>query len=368
MALVVVEQESPPAVVVPHLFGMRAPDLVAALGDRGVDCTEAEARRILGRIISEGKEELRQMKKPVRAGVRGAVEALRRDGLQIVERVSDDVDGFEKLLLRLDDGSLVETVKIPLEKPGHFTVCVSSQVGCAMGCVFCATGRLGLKRHLLRWEIVAQVLAVRATLRDDERITGAVFMGQGEPLHNYDEVIGAACVLSDPCGGRIDARNISISTVGLVPQMQRYAREGHKFRLVVSLHSAIEERRRTLLPIAKTWSLPQVAEAIRALHAASKDRVTVAFCLMSGVNTGDDEVAALKALLGDVPLRVNLIDVNDARSVDDGGFVPPGNEELGRLLDALQVLRQPIVRRYSGGKNREAACGMLASTHQATTP
>ena len=154
-----------------------------------------------------------------------------------------------------------------------------------MGCVFCATGRLGLTRHLKRWEIVAQVLAVRSTLREGERITGAVFMGQGEPLHNYDEVIAAACVLSDPCGGRVDARNISISTVGLVPQMRRYALEGHKFRLVVSLHSAVPERRRELLPIAKTWSLEQ-------------------------------------------------------------------------------VLRQPIVRRYSGGKNREAACGMLASTHQ----
>ena len=352
------------ASAVPHLHGMRAPDLVAVLTARGVEWTEAEARRVLGRLISEGKTELLAMKKPVRAAVRRAVETLRQDMLPVVERVTDDVDGFEKLLLRLDDGALVEAVKIPLEKPGHFTVCVSSQVGCAMGCVFCATGRLGLSRHLQRWEIVAQVLAVRATLKAGERITGTVFMGQGEPLHNYDEVIGAACVLSDPCGGRVDARNISISTVGLVPQMRRYAREGHKFRLVVSLHSAVEQRRRQLLPIARQWSLPQVAEAIRELHAASKDRVTVAFCLMSGVNTGDDEVEGLKALLGDVPLRVNLIDVNDARSAEEGGFSPPTSTELSRFLDALQVLRQPIVRRYSGGKNREAACGMLASTHQ----
>lgn len=367
-ALPVVDDRTPAAAAdvaaVPHLYGMRADDLVAVLAAQGVDCSDAEARRVLGRIISEGKDELRLMKKPVRTAVRVAVEAMRCDGLPVVERVTDDADGFEKLLLRLDDGNLVETVKIPLEKPGHYTVCVSSQVGCAMGCVFCATGRLGLSRHLKRWEIVAQVLAVRATLREGERITGTVFMGQGEPLHNYDEVIGAACVLGDPCGGRIDARNISISTVGLVPQMKRFAREGHKFRLVVSLHSAVAERRRQLLPIAKTWSLEQVAEAIRELHTASKDRVTVAFCLMSGVNTGDDEVEALKSLLGDVPLRVNLIDVNDSRDEREGGFVPPSSTELSRFLDALQVLRQPIVRRYSGGKNREAACGMLASTHQ----
>lgn len=351
-----------------HLFGLRPVDLVRVLADVGVDSSEAEARRVLGRLVSEGHDDLAGMKRPVRATVREALRVhTRHDHLQIVERVVDDVDGFEKFLLRLDDGAFVEAVKIPLEKPGHFTVCVSSQVGCAMGCVFCATGRLGLKRHLQRHEIVGQVLAVRATLAEGQRLTGVVFMGQGEPLHNYDEVIGAALVLSDPCGGRIDARNISISTVGLVPQMRRFAAEGHKFRLVVSLHSAVAERRRSLLPIAKQWSLDDVADAIRALHAAHGDRVTVAFCLMSGVNTGVDEVEALQRLLGDVPLRINLIDVNDARDPAAGGFSPPGPDELRGLLDSLQVLRQPVVRRYSGGKKREAACGMLASTRQQET-
>lgn len=351
-----------------HLFGFRAPELVAHLQRHGVDCSEAEARRVLGRLVSEGHADLAGMKRPVRATVRAALSRLtRHDAPTIVERVVDDGDGFEKFLLRMDDGALVEAVKIPLEKPGHFTVCVSSQVGCAMGCVFCATGRLGLSRHLRRHEIVAQVMAVRSTLLEGQRLTGVVFMGQGEPLHNYDEVIAAACVLSDPCGGRIDARNISISTVGLVPQMRRYADEGHKFRLVVSLHSAVAERRRALLPVAKQWSLDDVADAIRALHRSHGDRVTVAFCLMAGVNTGVDEVEALQRLLPDVPLRINLIDVNDARDPADGGFSPPGPDELKGLLDALQVLRQPVVRRYSGGKSREAACGMLASKALAST-
>lgn len=347
----------------PHLFGLRAPQLAALLGARGVDCKLAEARRLLGRVISEGKHDLLAMKKPVRTTVRNALDLLtRRDRLSVHERVTDDVDGFEKFLMRLDDGAFVECVKIPLLKPGCFTVCLSSQVGCAMGCVFCATGRMGLKRHLLAWEIVAQLVAVRDSLKEGERITGAVFMGQGEPLHNYDEVIAAAQVLCDPTGGRIEAGNISISTVGLVPQMHRYAREGHKFRLVVSLHSAIEHKRKTFLPIAKTWSLVEVADAVRALHLSSKDRVTVAFCLMSGVNTGADEVAALQALLPDVPLRINLIDVNDARPPSAGGFVPPSAAELEGFLDALQALGQPVVRRYSGGKQKQAACGMLAST------
>ncbi len=363
MSLPIVDDSLPPADTRPHLFGLRAPQLVSVLQALGVDCSEAEARRVLGRVISEGNDELRTMKKPVRTAVRTALDQLlRRDRLPVQERVKDDVDGFEKLLLRLDDGAFVECVKIPLLKKGCFTVCLSSQVGCAMGCVFCATGRLGLTRHLHAWEIVAQLVAVRDSLQSGERITGAVFMGQGEPLHNYDDVIAAARVLSDPTGGRIEAGNISISTVGLVPQMHRFALEGHKFRIVVSLHSAIEAKRKTLVPIAKTWSLTDIAGAIRALHQSSKDRVTVAFCLMSGVNTGDDEVLALQALLPDVPLRINLIDVNDARPVAEGGFAPPSSSELGALLDALQALGQPVVRRYSGGKQKQAACGMLAST------
>jgi 23S rRNA (adenine2503-C2)-methyltransferase len=205
------------------------------------------------------------------------------------------------------------------------------------------------------------VLAVRGTLSGGERISGVVFMGQGEPLHNYDEVIAAARVLSNPCGGRIEAKSISISTVGLVPQILRYAAEGHKYRLVVSLHSAVAARRRALLPIAKQWSLDDLAAAIRVLHARTADRVTVAYCLLAGENTGDDEVEALRALLGDVPLRINLIDVNDARPATEGGFVPPDDAERARFLDALQVLGQPIVRRYSGGKSTDAACGMLAA-------
>ncbi len=316
----------------------------------------------MGRLLSEGETSLFDMKKPVRREVRDAVHAHVSFAVpDVIECVRDVDDGFEKFVMRLDDGALVEAVKIPLEKPGCYSVCVSSQVGCAMGCVFCATGRLGLTRHLTRAEIVGQVLAVRRTLAMGERITGVVFMGQGEPLHNYDEVIGAACVLSDPCGGRISAQNISISTVGLVPQLLRYAREKHKFRIVVSLHSAVPSKRRSLLPIAKQHSLDDIAGAIRAIHEASGDRVTVAFCLMAGVNTGDDEVEALQALVPGVPLRINLIDVNDARSRDEGGFVPPSSTELKRFLDALQTLGQPIVRRYSGGKNKEAACGMLAT-------
>jgi 23S rRNA (adenine2503-C2)-methyltransferase len=342
-----------------HVFGMRTDDLVAHLQSRGVTSTHAEARRVLGRLVSEGQTTLHGMKKPVSGIVRRAVEeTCTWNRMRVVDSVVDESDGFTKHLLSCEDGKMVETVQIPLHKPGHYTVCVSSQVGCGMGCTFCATGRLGLLRNLDAHEIVGQVIAVR------DHLTGAVFMGQGEPLHNYDAVIQAARVLSDPCGARIDARNISISTVGLVPQILRYAHEHHKFRLVISLHSAVQEKRERLLQIAHKHALPELAAAIRVLQAESGGRVTIAWCLMGGVNDGDDEVRALQALLPDVPLRINLIDVNDARTETEGGFRTTTPSELKRFVDALQVMKQPIVRRYSGGKEKHAACGMLALTSE----
>jgi 23S rRNA (adenine2503-C2)-methyltransferase len=225
-----------------------------------------------------------------------------------------------------------------------------------MGCTFCATGRMGLSRHLAAWEIVSAFRTIRDDLDPTERITGAVFMGQGEPLHNYDEVLAAAAILSDPSGGRIKAEAISISTVGVVPAMRRYAREGHRYRLIVSLTSAIEARRAHYLPVTKKWGLDELASAIRELHAAHGERVTVAWVVMGGVNTGQDEVDALGALLGDLPLRLNLIDVNDA------GFARASADELDAFRDRLRVLGVPVVRRYSGGRERHAACGMLAAT------
>jgi 23S rRNA (adenine2503-C2)-methyltransferase len=225
-----------------------------------------------------------------------------------------------------------------------------------MKCAFCATGRLGLARSLEPWEIVAQFVAVR-----DEApgaVTGAVFQGQGEPLHNYEAVAKAAEILAHPCGGRISAKAITVSTVGLVPGIRRIAAERRPWRLVVSLTSAIEERRRELLPVASKWPLAEVADAVRAWHRATGQRATLAWVLLGGINGGADEVDAIRRHFDGVPLRINLIDVNDARP---GGFRRATPEELASFRDALRTLGVPIVRRYSGGAAKHAACGMLAS-------
>jgi len=313
-----------------------------------------DARRITGAVIGRGTS-LRDARN-VRREVLDHVAALATPGeLRRVE-VVDAVDGFRKYLFALPDGALVETVRIPMFD-AHHVVCVSSQAGCALGCAFCATGRLGLRRSLKSWEIVAQVLHARAD--SERRVTGVVFMGQGEPLLNYDEVLDAAYALCDPAGGRIDARRISISTVGIVPMIRRYTAEGHKFRLCVSLNAAIPWKRAALMPVEQGFPLEELVEAIRE-HAAERGRVTVEYVMMAGVNTGPEDAAALGAVLRGIPVRLNPIAVNDA----SGRFRPPTEDEWNAFRDLLgeALPGQPIVRRYSGGQDRHAACGMLAST------
>ena len=338
-----------------HLYGFRPADLAAHLRTQGVAVRDAEARRVLAHAVAHGREGY-PAARPVPRRVEEAIDALiDRRPLEIVERVTDPSDGFVKFLFRLHDGAVAEAVLIPLEKPGRFTVCLSSQAGCAMRCDFCATGRLGLTRHLLAWEIVAQFVAVRAEAPGI--VTGAVFQGQGEPLHNYDEVMRAAEILSDPCGGRIASEAITISTVGLVPAIRRFTRERRPYRLIVSLTSAIDARRRSLMPLAAAWPVGELADAIRSYQRVCGGRVTIAWVVLGGINTGMDEVDALRTLFADVPFRLNLIDVNDARP---DGYARATPEELARFRDALRTLEVPVVRRYSGGAAKHAACGMLA--------
>ncbi len=232
---------------------------------------------------------------------------------------------------------------------------MSSQAGCPLGCVFCATGRLGLSRSLEAWEIVEQVARIRDQVEPPVR--GVVFMGMGEPFMNYDAVVRAARILSDPAGFAIAAKAITISTAGIVPAIRRFTREGHRYRLAISLTSAIEEKRRRLMPIERKYPLDELLDAARAHAAATGTRVMLEYVAISGVNVGEEDARALVARLAGIPVRLDLIDVNDAT----GRFSPPTAAELSRFRDWLAPLRQPIARRYSGGKEIAGACGMLAA-------
>jgi 23S rRNA (adenine2503-C2)-methyltransferase len=312
-----------------------------------------DARRIVGAVI--GRDRPLREARNVRRAVLDRVESLATEGdLREIGRV-DAQDGFRRYLHELPDGVRVESVRIPLYDT-HHVACLSSQAGCALACAFCATGALGLLRSLRSWEIVRQLMKIRA---DSARpVTGVVFMGQGEPFHNYDAVLDAAYALCDPAGARIDARRISISTAGVVPMIRRYTAEGHKFRLCVSLNAAIPEKRRALMPIERGFPLDELVDAVRE-HAARRGRVTLEYVMIAGVNVGEEDARALGALLRGVPVRLNPIAVNDAT----GRFRPPDERGWNAFRDALarELPGQPIVRRYSGGQDENAACGMLAS-------
>jgi 23S rRNA (adenine2503-C2)-methyltransferase len=321
------------------------------------------ARRVISRVTGEGRDDL--------DGVTGlsralAAEILARSStkrLTLTDRRVSAVDGFVKYLFRAADGASFETVRIPLLKP-RYSVCVSSQAGCGLGCTFCETGRLGFVRNLEPWEIVEQVLAVKLDGLADRPITGVVFQGQGEPFQNYDAVIRAATILRDPSGLKIRGEAITISTVGLLPAIERYTREGHVFRLILSLTSAIDAKRVELVPLAKTYGVAELAHAMRQHALRHGGPVHLGWVLMSGVNTGEDEAEAIGRHFAGGPVRLHLIDVNDP----SGRTRPPGDDERGSFLDALRARGIAFVRRYSGGPDIHAACGMLASTARGGRP
>jgi 23S rRNA (adenine2503-C2)-methyltransferase len=341
----------PPAAGPVALRGLLPHEIRARFAGAGID--EGEARRVFAAAVNRFAADLSGVR-GLRRGVREAVcrEAL-LDAPLVLER-REAADGFVKYLLALRDGLRVETVRIPLERP-RASVCLSSMVGCALRCSFCATGRLGFKRALAADEMVGQFLRVRA--ESPRPVTGAVFMGMGEPLLNYDAVIRAAYILSQPGGGGISSKAISIGTAGVVPAIRRYTAERHPFRLFVSMTAASSAKRRGLLPHEAAWPVEELAEAIRERASVTRGRVNVAWVMISGVNTGDDDAEDLGRLLRGVPLIINLIDVQDP----DGRLSPPCEAERKAFRAALTArLGQPTVWRYSGGAEIGAACGMLA--------
>ena len=335
------------------LKNLTSAEIHAALAPRGVSLRLA--RRLQAAVLRRGEfpAELPEVSGQLLKQIRAAVELPR---LETLDRRVSPRDGFAKYLFRGAGPESFEAVEIPLaHRPGQekTIVCVSSQVGCAMGCAFCATGRMGFVRNLETWEMVDQVVQVAAQARHPVR--GAVFMGMGEPLLNLDAALRAARILSEPCGPAIAAKAISFSTAGVVPGIRRFAAERLPFRLIVSLASADPARRRELMPAAAP--LPELRDALREYHAATGRRVTLAWTMIAGVNTREEDALQLAEWVGGLPITLDLIDVNDAT----GRFRPPSAEELAAFRDALRRhLRMPVARRYSGGQDVHAACGMLA--------
>jgi 23S rRNA (adenine2503-C2)-methyltransferase len=341
-----------PRNLAPEIFATRARELGAH---------DLSIRRLIAATVGQGIHD------PMILGREFQVPKRLRDAIAfplprlVLERsITSPVDGFQKLLFRTYEGLAVETVLIPLHKPGAVSVCLSSQVGCPMGCVFCATARMTQRRNLETWEIIDQLLQAREIVRrEGRRVTGAVFMGMGEPFLNYDRVLAAAELLRCPFGGAVAAQAITISTVGLVPEIDRFTLERRRFRLAISLGAATDAKREQLVPLAARTPVAEVMAAARRHSLARRDRVMLAYVCIGGVNVDESDARALADLIGDTAVRLDLIDVTDAT----GRWHPPAPDEYRRFRDALAChLKQPVVRRYSGGADIEAACGTLAGT------
>jgi 23S rRNA (adenine2503-C2)-methyltransferase len=260
-----------------------------------------------------------------------------------------------KTLFVTGDGHPVEAVLMLVA--GRATVCVSTQVGCAVGCPFCASGRLGLRRDLTAEEIVDQVLHFARVLRDDDRrVTNVVFMGMGEPFHNYAQTLRACRLLNDPAGFGLAARAISVSTVGVVPGIDRFAAEPLQLNLAVSLHAATDELRDRLVPLNRTYPLDAVFAACERYVRSTRRKLLFEYVVLRGVNDTPAQAAALAQRLRRPLYHLNLIAYNET----GGEFSRPRPGELEAMRRRLESAAVSVTVRTSPGGEIEAACGQLA--------
>ncbi len=285
--------------------------------------------------------------------LRDALAATFAIGALALDKIDRSEDGTQKLLFRLRDGATIESVLIP--DGDRLTLCISTQVGCAMGCAFCATATLGFQRHLGRGEIVAQLLQAR-TLASD-RVTNLVFMGMGEPLHNYEGTTAAIETLTAPWGVDFSHRRITVSTVGLVPEMRRLLDET-RVHLAVSLTSVDEATRRELMPVTRKYSVAELLAACRALPVPRRERVTFEYVLLAGVNDGTREAKALAHALGGIRCKVNLIPFN---AFPGAPFGRSDDATVARFSDVLRRAGVHATVRESRGPDIAAACGQLVA-------
>ena len=276
----------------------------------------------------------------------------------LVDTMQRSADGTIKNAVKLHDGLIVESVLIPTEK--RITACVSSQVGCSLACKFCATARLKRMRNLNPDEIYDQVAAIKqqAELFFGRPLTNIVFMGMGEPLLNYNNVMTAIDKITSPQGLNMAAKRLTVSTVGIAKMIMKMADDEVKFNLAVSLHSAINKTRSAIMPINDTNSLEELGDALKYWYAKRKKKVTYEYVVWKGINDTQEDAEALLKFCKIIPCKVNLIEYNP---IDDGEFQQAPDEVLNKYMDLLERHGITTRIRKSRGKDIDAACGQLAN-------
>jgi 23S rRNA (adenine2503-C2)-methyltransferase len=262
-----------------------------------------------------------------------------------------------KTLFRLDDGKAIEAVLMRYDKRN--TICISTQVGCAMGCTFCATGQMGFKRHLSIGEIVAQVMYYARQLKEyGQTITNVVVMGMGEPFHNYENTLNAIDRLNDPEGFNFGARRFTISTVGLIPAIQRFTFENRQVNLAISLHSAEDSLRTSMLPINKRYPVEALLETCRTYVATTGRRISFEWALVKGVNDTNEQAHLLASKLKGFLCHVNAIPLNPTRGYSGQASTHKQADAFRQILVAAGV---PCTIRLERGMDIQAGCGQLVS-------
>ena len=265
-------------------------------------------------------------------------------------------DGSRKFLFKLPDGKSIESVLMP-QNNNRLTLCLSTQVGCAIGCRFCKTAEMGLVRHLSQGEILEQVLEVQRRMEPPARITNIVFMGMGEPFHNYDRTVGALKILRDPRCFNFGKRKITVSTSGLAPEIEKFGRDAD-VKLAVSLNASDDRFRSDVMPINKAFSMERLKKACRAYNDLTGQTITIEYVMFAGLNDSDEDARRLVRFLSNLNVKVNLIPYNE---YPGSPYRRPSEDSIRRLHHALADRNFQVNVRYSKGLDIMGACGQLAT-------
>ncbi len=271
-------------------------------------------------------------------------------------RREQSVDGTTKFLFKLDDGEFIESVLIP--EDDRMTLCVSAQAGCAMACEFCLTARMGLRRNLKVWEILGQVLHVKLAMRElfpERRLSNIVFMGMGEPLQNLDRVLKACDVLTSDYGFKMSARRVTVSTVGLVPQIRKFG-EIADVNLAVSLNATTDAVRDRIMPINRKWPIAKLMEALRGVPLQGRRKLTIEYVMLKDLNDTPDDAKRLVEMLHDLPCKINLLPWNPFPGAD---LETPEPSRVSEFQNYLIEHGMNARVRTPRGRDISAACGML---------
>lgn len=272
--------------------------------------------------------------------------------MEVKTKEKSELDGSQKYLFELSDGNFIESVF--MQEDGRNTICLSTMVGCSIGCPYCATGLKGLKRNLSSGEIVEQLLWVA---RDNNlSITNVVFMGMGEPFLNYDNTIKAARIFNTELGPEISTRKIVISTCGIVPKIYEYTDQGHKFKLAISLNATTNKQRNMMVPVNQNHPIEDLLKAAQYYTKRSRNRITFEYILIKDFNDSVRDARRLRKMLSDFPCKINIIPYNENENLD---FKSPSEQELDRFIKELYKSPFAVTVRHSKGQDISAACGQL---------